>query len=184
MTDKLVAQAAAVSRSVWVTLLPGEPAGSMLQGLKQSAAGVGGVLMYRMCSSAAGADAHWASHSSSDTSSGGMARVLLARMLPMLVAESRLAIPIRLTPVPSRFIWARRICLRNFKPDKKASKQRHAIHLRKSVRGREGWWVRYMTLPWSVIRVRLRLSLRSWLQRITPLLTTVSPTWVLANPST
>ncbi|KAG7231192.1 hypothetical protein INR49_012023 [Caranx melampygus] len=50
-----------------------------------------------------GISAHWASHSSSDTSSGGMTRVLLARMLLMLVREMRLAMPIRLTPVPSRF---------------------------------------------------------------------------------
>lgn len=50
-----------------------------------------------------GADAHWASHSSSETSSGGILRVLLARMLLMFVKERRLAMPIRLTPVPSRF---------------------------------------------------------------------------------
>lgn len=50
-----------------------------------------------------GTYAHWASNSSSETSSGGMVRVLLARILLMLVKERRLAIPIRLTPVPSRF---------------------------------------------------------------------------------
>lgn len=48
-------------------------------------------------------DAHWASNSSSETSSGERMRVLLARILLMLVQETRLAIPIRLTPVPSRF---------------------------------------------------------------------------------
>lgn len=40
------------------------------------------------------------------------------------------------------------------------------------------------SLPWSVILVRLRLSFTSWLQRARPLRTTLSPTWVLANPNT
>lgn len=47
--------------------------------------------------------AHGFSHSSSETSSSGMVRVLLARMLLMFVKVSRSAMPAKLTPVPSRF---------------------------------------------------------------------------------
>ena len=50
-----------------------------------------------------GTSAHGVSHSSSETSSSGMLRVLLARMLLMFVMVRRSAMPAMLTPVPSRF---------------------------------------------------------------------------------
>lgn len=78
-----------------------------------------GVLRYSMFGPIEGVHAHWASHSSSETSSGGTVRVLLARMLLMLVNERRLAIPTRLTPVPSRFTWARCMCFKNLRPEEK-----------------------------------------------------------------
>ena len=45
-------------------------------------------------------------------------------------------------------------------------------------------WQGGMDLPRSVMRVRLRLSLVSWLQPTRPLRTTESPTRVQANPNT
>lgn len=50
-----------------------------------------------------GVGAHGSSHSSSETSSSGMVRVLLARMLLMFVKVRRSEMPAELTPVPSRF---------------------------------------------------------------------------------
>lgn len=46
---------------------------------------------------------HWVSNSSSETSSMGTVRVLLARTLLILVPAKRLVMPARVTPVPSRF---------------------------------------------------------------------------------
>lgn len=81
-----------------------------------------------------GIHAHWASHSSSETSSGGTVRVLLARMLLMLVKDRRFAMPIRLTPVPSRFTWARCMCFKNLRPEENIKNtQRMFSHVRKDL---------------------------------------------------
>lgn len=103
-------------------------AGSMCQGLQGGAAAFRGALRCGMCGPTEGIRAHWASHSSSETSSGGTVRVLLARMLLMLVKERRFAIPIRLTPVPSRFTWARCMFFKNFKPEENIAKCKEIVY--------------------------------------------------------
>lgn len=102
-----------------IMLCPDDPGVSISEGLKE---GLG---------AAETRDAHWASNSSSEMSSGERMRVLLARILLMLVQERRLAIPIRLTPVPSRFTWARWICFRNFRPERKRTTYTGSVHLSK-----------------------------------------------------
>lgn len=82
-----------------------DPGGSTFQGWGEGGgvAAAAGRAVLRSVIKPEGKDAHGASHSSSETWSNGMERVLLARMLQMLVSERRLAMPIRLTPVLSRF---------------------------------------------------------------------------------
>lgn len=143
-----------------------------------SASRKGSVYVSQLEFMAVGVLTHGVSHSSSETWSSGMVRVLLARMLLMFVKVRRSVMPAKLTPVPSRLTWARCMRFNNFRP---VGNRRWAYNRA------ELCWDQYVcrsASPLSVMRVRLRLSLTSWVQRSKPLLTTVSPTWVQANPNT